>query len=82
MRSIVQSFVAGVILLTERSIKPGDVLQVEGKTATVFQMGSRSSIARTRDGEDLVIPNSVLIQPTVTNCTLRDQAFRIRARVA
>jgi small-conductance mechanosensitive channel len=81
MQSIVQNFVAGVILLTERSIKPGDVLQVEGKTVKVFQMGIRSSIARTRDGEDLVIPNSVLIQTTVTNYTLRDQAFRIRAQV-
>lgn len=81
MQSIAQNFVAGVILLTERSIKPGDVLQVEGKTVKVFQMGIRSSIARTRDGEDLVIPNSVLIHTTVTNYTLRDQAFRIRAQV-
>jgi small-conductance mechanosensitive channel len=81
MQSIVQNFVAGVILLTERSIKPGDILQVEGKTVRVTQMGIRSSIASTRDGEDLVIPNSVLIQTTVTNYTLRDQAFRIRAGV-
>jgi small-conductance mechanosensitive channel len=81
MQSIAQNFVAGVILLTERSIKPGDVLQVEGKIVKVSQMGIRSSIAHTRDGEDLVIPNSVLIQTTVTNYTLRDQAFRIRAEV-
>jgi potassium efflux system protein len=81
MQSIVQNFVSGVILLTERSIKPGEVLQVEGKTVKVFQMGIRSSVARTRDGEDLVIPNSVLIQTTVTNYTLRDQAFRVRAQV-
>lgn len=81
LQSIVQNFVAGVILLTERSIKPGDVLQVEGKVVRVVQMGIRSSIACTRDGEDLVIPNSVLIQTTVTNYTLRDQAFRIRAQV-
>jgi small-conductance mechanosensitive channel len=81
LQSIVQNFVAGVILLTERSIKPGDILQVEGKTVRVFQMGIRSSIARTRDGEDLVIPNSTLIQTTVINYTLRDQAVRIRAQV-
>lgn len=81
MQSIAQNFVAGVILLTERAIKPGDVLQVEGKTVRVLQMGIRSSIARTRDGEDMVIPNSVLIQTTVINYTLRDQAFRIRAQV-
>jgi small-conductance mechanosensitive channel len=81
MQSIAQNFVAGVILLTERSIKPGDILQVEGKVVRVAEMGIRSSIAHTRDGEDLVIPNSVLIQTTVTNYTLRDLAFRVRAQV-
>ncbi len=35
MQSIAQNFVAGVILLTERAIKPGDVLQVEGKTVKI-----------------------------------------------
>jgi potassium-dependent mechanosensitive channel len=80
MQSIAQNFVAGVILLTERSIKPGDIRQVEGKTVKVVQMGMRSSVGRTRDGEDLVMPNSVLVQITVTNYTLRDQAFRIRVQ--
>ena len=46
-------------LREQRVGRPGDVLQVEGKVVRVFQIGIRSSIARTRDGEDLVIPNSV-----------------------
>ena len=37
--------------------------------------------SRSRDGEDLVIPNSVLIQTTVTNHTLKDSAYRIRVPV-
>jgi len=81
MQSIAQNFVAGVILLGERSIKPGDILQVEGKFVKVIDIGIRASVARTRDGEDLVIPNAVLIQTTVTNYTLKDSAFRIRVPV-
>ena len=81
MQSIAQNFVAGVILLGERSIKPGDILQVEGKFVKVLEMGIRASVARTRDGEDLVIPNAVLIQTTVTNYTLKDSAYRIRVPV-
>ena len=81
MQSIAQNFVAGVILLVERSIQPGDLLQVEGKVVRVLDMGIRASVARTRDGEDLVIPNAVLIQTTVTNHTLKDSIYRIKVPV-
>ncbi len=81
MQSIVQNFVAGVILLTERVIKPGDLLEVEGKLVKVGEMGIRSCIAHTRDGEDLIIPNSVLIQTTVKNFTLRELSYRVRIPV-
>ena len=81
MQSIAQNFVAGVILLVERSIQPGDLLMVEGKVVRVLEMGIRASVARTRDGEDLVIPNAVLIQTTVTNYTLKDSIYRIKALV-
>lgn len=81
MQSIAQNFVAGVILLLERSIKPGDILEVEGKIVRVADMGIRASVARTRDGEDLVIPNAVLIQTSVTNYTLADSTYRIKVPV-
>lgn len=81
MQNVAQSFVAGVILLAERAIKPGDILEVEGRVVRVHDMGIRSTIARTRDGEDLIIPNATLIQSTVKNYTLKDSAFRVRASV-
>jgi len=81
MQSIAQNFVAGVILVTERSITPGDILEVEGKIVKVLEMGIRATIVQTRDGEDLIIPNAVLIQTSVKNYTLRDNALRIRTQV-
>ncbi|MEP6507330.1 MAG: mechanosensitive ion channel domain-containing protein [Gemmatimonadales bacterium] len=81
MQNVAQNFVSGVILLTERTIKPGDILQVEDRVVRVTRMGLRSTVARTRDEEDLIIPNSVLVANTVTNYTLRDAVYRIRAAV-
>ncbi len=81
MQNIMQNFVSGVILLTERSIKPGDVLQVEGRFVRVERMGIRATIARTLDEEEIIIPNSSIVQSTVTNYTLRDSLFRLRCQV-
>ncbi|MDH4036431.1 MAG: mechanosensitive ion channel [Candidatus Krumholzibacteria bacterium] len=81
MQNIAQNFVAGVILQTERTIRPGDVLGVEGNIVRVTDIGIRASIVQTRDGEDLVIPNSTLIQETVKNYTLKNATVRIRVPV-
>jgi potassium-dependent mechanosensitive channel len=81
MQSIVQNFVSGIILLTERTITPGHVLEVEGVVVKVAEMGIRASIVQSRDGEDIIIPNSVLSQNSVKNYTLRDSLFRIRVPV-
>lgn len=77
LQSIAQNFVAGLILLTERAIKPGDMLELEGQLVRLGEMGVRSCVAQTRDGEDLIIPNSVLIQATVKNFTLRESSYRV-----
>lgn len=81
MQNIAQNFVSGIILLVERSIEPGDILQVEGRMVRVEEMGIRATIARTLDFEQLIIPNSTLVQNTVTNYTLRDSVIRINACV-
>jgi potassium efflux system protein len=81
MQSVAQNFVAGITLLTEGTIKPGDVLEVEGRTVRVRDMGLRATVARTLDEEDLIIPNSTLVQNTVTNFTLRDPVYRLRTTV-
>jgi len=81
MQNLVQNFVAGVILLVERAIKPGDVLEVEGRVVRVAQMGIRATIVQTRDGDHMIVPNSALVQSTVKNYTLKGAVHRIRAKV-
>ncbi len=81
MQNILQNFVSGVILLAERSITESDVLEVDGRIVRVMRMGTRATVARTRDDEEIIIPNSLLVQSSVTNYTLGDSLYRIRAAV-
>jgi small-conductance mechanosensitive channel len=81
LQNVLQNFVSGVILLTERSITEHDVLEVQGEQVVVERLGARATVARTRDDNQLIIPNSVLVQSSVTNLTLADSVHRIRTRV-
>lgn len=81
LQNILQNFVGGVILLAERSITEHDVLLVDGEMILVERIGARSTIARNRDDQQRIIPNSSLVQSTVVNYTLSDTTYRIRARV-
>lgn len=77
MQNIIGNFVSGIILLVERSIKPGDILEVEGVVAKVLEMGIRTTVVRTWKEEDIIIPNSELAQSRVKNFTQRDETFRL-----
>ena len=81
MQNIVQNFVSGIILLVERSIKPGDILEVEGVVVKVIDMGIRTTVVRTWREEELIMPNSIFSQSTVKNYTLRDNVFRLGVEV-
>jgi len=81
MKNVAENFVSGLIMRLERSIKRGDILKVEGQVVTVKDVGIRFTLASNRDNEDLLIPNSILVQSMVTNRTLRDPLFRLRAPV-
>ena len=81
LQNILQNFVSGLIMLMERSITPSDVLEVGGKMVRVEKMNIRTTVARTLDDEEIIIPNSVLVQTNVTNFTLTDELYRVRALV-
>ncbi|MBN2528522.1 MAG: mechanosensitive ion channel [Deltaproteobacteria bacterium] len=72
MQNIAQNFVSGVILFAERTIQPGDILSVDGTVVKIHRIGIRSTLALTRNMEEMIIPNSNLVQGTVTNYTMSD----------
>lgn len=81
LQNFVQNFVGGIILLVERSVSENDVLHVEDRMVRVLRVGLRSTIVRTRDDQEIIVPNSILVQSSVTNYTLSDDLYRIRVPV-
>lgn len=76
LQKIVSNFVSGVIILTDRSIKPGDVVEVADTYGWVTSLGARYASIRTRDGTEHLIPNEEFITSRVINWTHSDRAVR------
>jgi small-conductance mechanosensitive channel len=77
LQAIVNNFVCGLILLFERPIKVGDSIQLGEQWGEIKRIGLRSTIVRTFDNSEIVVPNSDLVSNQVTNWTLSDRKSRI-----
>ena len=79
LQNVVSNFVSGIILMFERSIKVGDYIQIDQDTrGEVVDISMRSTIIRTNDNINLIIPNQSFIQNNVINWTLGDDIVRFR----
>ncbi|MCP3905298.1 MAG: mechanosensitive ion channel [Planctomycetes bacterium] len=76
LQSIVNNFVSGLILIFERPIKVGDLIELTGTKGHVTRIGARACTVRTFAGAELIIPNGDIIASQVTNWTLSDQKRR------
>ena len=74
LQNIINNFVSGIILLFERPVKVGDVIQIGDAVGEVRRIGIRASIVRTRDGSDVILPNGNLISNQVINWTYADRS--------
>lgn len=81
LQNIVNNFVSGLILIFERPIQVGDVVQLEQITGEVRSIGIRSSLIRTFDGAEVIVPNGNLLAESVTNWTLSDRKRRVEINV-
>lgn len=80
-QNIINNFISGWILMWERPIKIGDFLEIGDVRGTVETINTRSTHIRRVDGVHLLIPNSQLLENTVTNWTLMDNLVRTTVRV-
>ena len=81
MQQIVANFVSGVILLTDRSIKPDDVIEVDETYGVVKSLGLRYASVVTRDGKEHLIPNEQLVTSKVVNWSYSNSRVRIKRRI-
>lgn len=69
LQTIVNNFVSSLIVLFERPIKIGDLIEIGTLQGTVRQIGIRATVIRTPQGSEIIIPNARLISDPVTNWT-------------
>jgi potassium efflux system protein len=78
LQSIVNNFVAGLILLFEKSIKVDDFVELaSGVVGRVREINFRSTRVTTNDNIDILIPNSEFVNGRLTNWTLDEEYRRI-----
>lgn len=74
-------FFSGILLLFERSVEVGDVLNIGGMVGTVKSIGLRTSTIETRDSITVVVPNSKLVTDNVINWSHFDEKVRFKIEV-
>lgn len=76
LQSIVNNFVSGLILLVERPIKAGDLVEIGAEKGFIRKINVRSTEIETFDRASLIVPNSSLISGNVKNWMHRDLTGR------
>jgi small-conductance mechanosensitive channel len=79
LQNIFNNFISGIILLFERPIQVGDVVEINGTWAEVRNINVRATQVQTYDNASLLIPNSEFVSSTVTNWSFKD--LRIRRNI-
>ena len=77
LQGVVKEFVSGLFLIFDSMVSVGDYVELEGVRGVIAEIGPRATRIRTNDNIDVIVPNSQLIEGTVTNWTLRGDTRRI-----
>ena len=78
LQNIVSNFISGIILIFEKSIQVGNIIEISDQfRGRVTQINMRSSVINTFDNIDIIIPNSTLMQNNVINLTFSDDIRRL-----
>ena len=78
LQKVVSNLISGIILLLDRSIKPGDVIALDETYGTINALHARYASVITRDGTEYLIPNEDLITQRVENWTHSNSDVRLK----
>lgn len=81
LQDATKNFVSGVNLLLERKIKVGDFVEFDGLSGYIKEIAIRSTLIRTKDGGDLVVLNSKLVETRLLNWSYDNFTARIHILV-
>lgn len=83
LQKIASNFVSGIILLSEKSIEVGDVIElIDGTIGTIKRTGGRFTLLEAQDGREVMIPNEEFINQRVISWTHTDKHARVELAVS
>lgn len=75
-QNIVNNFISGIILLVEKPIKVGDIVELDNIAGSVVAIGTRSTQIKTGEGKIFVVPNSFFLEKSVLNWSYENPVIR------
>jgi small-conductance mechanosensitive channel len=81
LQKVISNLVSGVIILLDKSIKPGDVIEIDGTYGWINTLRTRYVSVLTRDRKEILIPNEDFVTNKVVNWSFSDTFVRIKANV-
>ena len=77
LQKVISNFISGIIILLDKSIKPGDTISLEGTFGWIRELRGRFVSVVTRDGREYLIPNEDFITGRVINWSFSDELVRL-----
>ena len=81
LQKIVSNFISGIIILLDKSVKPGDVIEIDNVYGQIKSIGLRYISVLTLDGKEYIIPNEDLITKKVINWSYSNNLVRTSVSV-
>ena len=81
LQELFQDIIAGILIMVDKSLQVGDIVEVDGKVGKVFEIKLRTTRAITRDDKIVIIPNHKFISNTIYNFTQNHKTTRESVKV-
>jgi potassium-dependent mechanosensitive channel len=81
LQELIANFISGILLLFERTLRPGDVIEIDGHRGIVDQLRMRATVVRTADNVEVIVPNKSLLTSTMATYTQSDRVVRRVLRI-
>jgi small-conductance mechanosensitive channel len=82
LQKIIANFISGVILLADKSVKPGDLVTIGDSSGKISSMNTRYISVAAGDGREILIPNEDLVTQRVINWTYTDKSMLVKVTFA
>ena len=81
LQNLASNYIAGLVLMTEGTIRDGDVIEVDGIRGTVIETSLRTTVIKTFGNTEVIVPNSLMVSQRLDNWTKSDRILRVESHI-